>query len=76
MPARFLVMVMLLSAFGLFAKQVSANEQDTELFEFLAMYDQNDEIFIDSEIDEKINEPVTKQDKVKNLNDTKSESDE
>lgn len=40
------------------------------------MYDQNDEIFIDSEIDEKINEPVTKQDKVKNLNDTKSESDE
>ena len=67
---------MLLSAFGLFAKQAFANEQDMELFEFLAMYDQNDEIFIDSEIDEKINEIVTKQDKVKNLNDIKSESDE
>lgn len=76
MPARVLLLFMLLLPFSLITKPAYAKEQDMELFEFLAMYDQNDEIFIDSEIDEKVNETVSKQDNVTSINDIKSESDE
>ena len=35
------------------AKQELMPEQDLELFEFLALYDKDDAVFIDAEIDDK-----------------------
>ncbi len=58
----------------LFAKQEQDKlplENDLELFEFLAMYDKDDEVFIDSEIENK-NEVVS----VINQQNKMSESDE
>lgn len=43
------------SPIALYATQ----ENDLELFEFLAMYDENDNVFIDDEIDD--NENIRKQ---------------
>ena len=64
MPAKWLIVIFLTLPVVLFASQ----EDDMELFEFLAMYEQNDNVFIDDEIKNEQN--LTSQ-KV-----TKSESDE
>jgi len=56
MPVRFLIVFLFLSPGVLLAKQEQyekITEQDLELFEFLAMYEKNDAVFIDAEIDEK-----------------------
>jgi len=45
----------MISPVALYATQ----ENDMELFEFLAMYDENDNVFIDAEIDD--NENIRKQ---------------
>ncbi len=70
MPARFLIMLLCFSPGLLFAKQ-EYYEQDLELFEFLAMYEKNDAIFIDSEIDDK-----TESENLTNQHVNTSESDE
>ena len=64
MPVKWLAAILLALPVVLFANQ----ENDMELFEFLAMYEQNDNVFIDDEIK---NEQNVKSQKV-----TKSESDE
>ena len=64
MLAKWLSVVLIFLPLALFA----SDENDIELFEFLAMYEQNDNIFIDDEIKNEQN--LTSQ-KV-----TKSESDE
>lgn len=69
MQAKFIVFLLCLIPGFLYAKQETQSETDLELFEFLAIYGKDDEVFIDSEIDEK-NEHDTKQ------QDTASEHDE
>lgn len=53
MPARFLIIILCLSPLISFSKEDDVIEKDMELFEFLAMYEQDDVIFIDAEIDDK-----------------------
>lgn len=53
MPVRFLILCLFFSPGLLYAKQELV-EEDLELFEFLAMYEEDDAIFIDAEMDEKI----------------------
>ena len=50
MPVKWLIALLLVFPILLYASQ----EEDMELFEFLAMYDQDDNAFIDSEMDERI----------------------
>ena len=78
MPAKWLAAMLFIVPALLVAKQ----EEDLDLFEFLAMYEQKDEVFIDAEMDDKyeaaenINElNFTKQNFTKQ-NISKSESDE
>ena len=73
MPAKWLAALLLLSPLALFASQ----EDDIELFEFLALYDEKDNVFIDAEMDDKKerDEVINKQN-VTNKNVTKSGSDE
>ena len=56
MRVRFLIFLLCFSPTILFSKQDKEQllEQDLELFEFLAMYEKNDEVFIDAEMDDKI----------------------
>lgn len=73
MPAKWLIILLCFTPVVLFAKQ----ENDMELFEFLAMYEEKDNVFIDAEMDDK-NESVITENK-QNLtseNVIKSESDE
>lgn len=73
MPAKWLAAILLIAPAALCAKQ----EEDLDLFEFLAMYDQKDEVFIDAEMDEKSEtEKVMNVQKFTKQNVTKSESDE
>jgi len=55
MLAKWLIIFIMISPVALYATQ----ENDMELFEFLAMYDENDNVFIDAEIDD--NENIRKQ---------------
>ncbi len=55
MRAKWLIIFIMFSPVALYATQ----ENDLELFEFLAMYDENDNVFIDAEIDD--NENIRKQ---------------
>ncbi len=73
MPAKWLAALLWLSPLILFANQ----EDDMELFDFLALYDENDNVFIDAEIDDK-NESTEFNNKqnVTGQHVTKSESDE
>ena len=73
MPAKWLAALLLLSPLALFAIQ----EDDIELFEFLALYDEKANVFIDAEMDDKKerDEVINKQN-VTNKNVTKSGSDE
>ncbi len=73
MPVKWLIILLCITPVALFANQ----ENDMELFEFLALYEENDNVFIDSEMDDK-NEDVVINEK-ENLTSqkvTKSESDE
>ena len=73
MPAKWLIFFLLFSPVVLFAKQ----ENDIELFEFLAMYEQSDDVFIDAEMDDKYETAeVTTEQNLTNEDVTKSESDE
>ena len=49
-PAKSLITLILILPAILYADQ----EADMELFDFLAMYDQSDNVFIDAEMDERI----------------------
>lgn len=73
MPVKWLVVLLWLSPLVLFASQ----EDDMELFEFLALYEESDNVFIDAEMDDK-NESteVNNKQNVTNQRVTKSESDE
>lgn len=73
MPAKWLIFFLMFSPVVLFAKQ----ENDIELFEFLAMYEQSDDVFIDAEMDDKYEISEIKDDEsLTNQKVTKSESDE
>ena len=50
MPVKWLATLLLILPVALYAQQ----EDDIELFEFLALYDQDDNAFIDAEMDERI----------------------
>jgi len=50
MPVKWLATLLLIFPVLLYAQQ----EDDIELFEFLALYDQDDNAFIDAEMDERI----------------------
>ena len=50
MPVKWLVAFILIFPAMLYASQ----EEDMELFEFLAVYEQDDSAFIDAEIDERV----------------------
>jgi hypothetical protein len=50
MPVKWLITLLLILPAMLYAQQ----EEDIELFEFLALYDQDDNAFIDAEMDERI----------------------
>lgn len=73
MTAKWLIFFSFLSPIILYAVQ----EDDIELFEFLATYEQSDNVFIDAEIDDKYEvAKVTNEENLINQNITKSESDE
>jgi len=73
MPAKRLVALMLFIPALLYAEQ----EDDAELFEFLAMFDQSDNVFIDAEMDDKyVTAKVTTEENLTNQKVTKSGSDE
>lgn len=73
MQAKWLVALLLTIPALLYAKQ----ENDIELFEFLAMYEESDNVFIDAEMDDKngISE-VTTEENFTNQKVSKSKSDE
>lgn len=71
MPAKWVIIFLCLTPVALLANQ----ENDMELFEFLAMYEENDNVFIDSEIDDK-NENVVMNENSKNQKVIKSDSNE
>jgi len=73
MQAKWIVLVLLLFPVALYANQ----ESDLELFEFLAMYDEKDNIFIDAEIDDKDTSNLnTSSESLTNHKVSKSDSDE
>ena len=51
MLAKWLIILIVISPVALYATQ----ENDMELFEFLAMYEENDNVYIDAEMDDKDN---------------------
>lgn len=51
MSARLFMFILLSSPTLIFAGQVDNKDQELEIFEFLAMFDQKDSIYLDSEID-------------------------
>lgn len=53
MRVNFLIIFLFLSPSFSHAKQETI-EEDLDLFEFLAMYEKDDAVFIDAEMDEKI----------------------
>jgi len=53
MRARVLIALLCLLPMSILAKQEEFEENDLELFEFIAMYDKKDVFFIDDEIDKK-----------------------
>lgn len=53
MPVKFLILFLCFSPVVLMAKQDLVQEQDLELFEFLALYEKDDAVFIDAEMDDK-----------------------
>ena len=63
---KWLIVLLCFSPVVLLANQ----ENDMELFEFLAVYEQSDNVFIDAEMDNKNEQDLT------NQNIVKSESDE
>lgn len=69
MLAKWLIIFIMISPVALYATQ----ENDMELFEFLAMYDENDNVFIDAEIDD--NENFSEQN-LKSQKVSKSDADE
>ena len=73
MPAKWVIIILCLAPVALFANQ----DNDMELFEFLAMYEENDNVFIDSEIDDR-NENIVMNENENPINQKviKSESDE
>lgn len=73
MRARFLVLFIFGLPCALFAEQGMQKllEQDLELFEFIAMYEKEDAIFIDAEIEDKNGSEYKM-----NQHSKKSESDE
>ena len=73
MPAKWYAALLLLSPVILFANQ----ENDLELFEFIALYEENDNIFIDAEMaDKNENVKVNYEQNKTNQRVIKSESDE
>lgn len=73
MPAKWLIILLIFSPVVLFAKE----ENDIELFEFLAMYEQSDDVFIDAEMENKYETTeFTSEQNLINQEVTKSESDE
>ena len=73
MPAKWLIFFLLFSPVALYAKQ----ENDIELYEFLAMYEQSDDVFIDAEMDDKYETAeFTTEQSLTNEDVTKSGSDE
>ena len=72
-PVKWFVLLLLVFPVILYASQ----EEDMELFEFLAMYDQSDSEFIDAEMDERINTAkANTDDNLSNQDVIKSEADE
>ena len=73
MPAKWMIVFLCITPVALFANQ----ENDMDLFEFLAMYEEKDNVFIDAEMDDK-NENVVINEKASLTSQkvTKSESDE
>lgn len=51
MSARLFMFILLSSPTLIFAGQVDNKDQELEIFEFLAIFDQKDNIYLDSEID-------------------------
>ena len=77
MPAKWLIFFLLFSPVALYAKQ----ENDIELYEFLAMYEQSDDVFIDVFIDAEMDDKYetaefTTEQSLTNEDVTKSGSDE
>lgn len=73
MPVKWLILLLCISPAVLNATQ----ENDIELFEFLAMYEEGDIAFIDAEMDDKYESAEFKNEQsLTNQNVTKSESDE
>ena len=73
MPVKWLIILLSFSPVILFAQQ----ENDIELFEFIAMYEQDDNIFIDAEMDDKDGTAEVENNKSLAIDKmTKSESDE
>ena len=73
MPVKWLILFLCISPAVLYATQ----ENDIELFEFLAMYEEGDNVFLDAEMDDKYESAEFKNEKyLTKKNVTKSESDE
>ncbi|MCW8901847.1 MAG: hypothetical protein OQK75_08105 [Gammaproteobacteria bacterium] len=73
MPAKWLIILLMFSPFALLANE----ENDIELFEFLAIYEQSDDVFIDAEMENKYETTeFTSEQNLMNQKVTKSESDE
>ena len=64
MPARLLMVFLLLSPAMLLAKQSNEVKQEMELFEFLAMFEEKDEVYIDAEINDEEIKIVGNKDKL------------
>lgn len=52
MSVRMLIFILLSSPALIYAGQDDNKAQDLDIFEFLAMFDQNDSVYIDSEMDD------------------------
>jgi hypothetical protein len=52
MSARLFVFILLTSPALIFAAQVDNKDQELEIFEFLALFDQKDSIYLDTEMDD------------------------
>ena len=73
MLAKWLIIFIMISPVALYATQ----ENDLELFEFLAMYEENDNVFIDAEMDDKsVNNESTKEQNLTSQKVSTSDSNE
>ena len=50
MPVRYLILLLSLSSTAINAEQRANDEQEIDIFEFLAMFEQQDDDYLDSEI--------------------------